>query len=129
MLRTVLTSVDNALAPKSEAEADPAYLPYVPPDTVASLPDVDVMLARDMRQLTVEERNDALNDVHGIVDDRRKKWTANINVDSDAWTTNIDDLEELDMENRCLRELDVELKKMPHKPIYNQVRAFCVLPW
>ena len=64
MLRTILTSVDGSLAPKDAEDADPAHLPYVPPETLPSHPDLDVLLAREMCSLTVEERNDAEHDVH-----------------------------------------------------------------
>ena len=120
MLRTVLTSVDKSLAPKGVGDADPAYLPHVPP-VESSYENIDAILAKEMSQLTVEEREDAVNDVHGIVNERcNQGYGAQDTSDSDPWTTTIEDLEELDMENKCLEELDVELNNMPHKPVYNQ---------
>ena len=92
-------------------------LGHAPPSDDPSPSHVDSFLAREMGQLSVQERAEALNDLHGVA----RTNTLNKSLDSSNENCSNHDISSVDAgESKILEQLDIELDRLPEKPAYNQ---------
>ena len=93
----------------------------VPPSVDINPADTDVFLAKEMTLLSMKDRDDAMNDVHGTHDSRDKIApvldTTATTIDS---STVLDNLFHVEREEQSLVDLETELDKIRCKPAYTQ---------
>ena len=104
------------------------------PNENPSPADAEALLVKEMNQLTVQERNNVFNDIHGIVEDGGKVYNAtekevaatmmelekqsNFLPTNNPSTTNEKE-KGMDLDG-LLKEMEMEINKFFYKPAYNQ---------